>query len=139
MEYRREGNIVVAKFDHGCDLFESLRTLLKEVDREGAIVVAGIGMLKDFKLGYYDSIKDEYQWKEYPEPMELVSIEGSIADDGSIHIHAVVSGEDHIANSGHLKGGDIFNVVEVTLNVFDDIDIKRKLDEDRGSELLSVE
>ncbi len=139
MEYRREGNIVVAKLDHGCDFFESLRGLLKEVGKEGAVVVGGIGMLKDFKLGYYNSFKDEYQWKEYPEPMELVSIEGSIADDGSIHIHAVVSGEDHIANSGHLKGGKVFNVVEVTLNVFEDIDIKRKMDEDRGSELLSVE
>lgn len=137
MEYRREGNILMAKLDHQTDIFDVLSELFK--DTHGAMVVSGIGMLRDFKLGYYDSESGEYQWKEYQDCMELLSLCGSAAKDGSIHLHAVVSGEDHAAVGGHLKGGTIHNVVELTAIVPDKIELNRRFNEVTGSELLSVE
>ncbi len=137
MEYRREGNILMAKLDHETDIFEVLTELFK--DTQGAMVVSGIGMLKDFQLGYYDSESGEYQWKDYPDGMELLSLCGSAAKDGSIHLHAVVSGEDHAAVGGHLKGGMIHNVVELTAIVPEKVKLNRRLNDETGSKLLSVE
>ncbi len=137
MEYRREGNILMVKLDHGTDIFDALSDLFK--DTQGAMVVSGIGMLKDFQLGYYDSESGEYQWKEYHDCMELLSLCGSAAKDGSIHLHAVVSGQDHAAIGGHLKGGMIHNVVELTAIVPEKIRLQRKLDERTGTKLLSIE
>ncbi len=136
MEYRREGNVLMAKLDHETELFQVLAELFK--DSPGGMVVSGIGMLKDFRLGYFDSSERGYQWKEYHDCMELLSLCGSVTAT-DIHLHAVVSGEDHKAEGGHLKGGVIHNVVELTAVVPHGITLGRRRDEKTGSVLLSVE
>ncbi len=138
MDYEIEDNVVVAKLDHESDIFQSINKILKDLNRESALIVSGIGMLKDFKLGFYDSVKGEYRWESFDEPMELVTLGGSISDEGTIHLHASVSGEDHVLRGGHLKGGEVFNVVELVMLVFDDMLLTREYDEDRKMDLLSM-
>lgn len=139
MEYKREGNVVAAKLDHGVKFFEALRKILEDIDSESAIIISGIGMLTDFKLGYYDSETGEYSWEEFDEPMEMVSVKGSIAGRESIHLHAALAGKDHVLRGGHLESGRVFNVCELTMLVFDKLRLSRKLDASRDMELLSVE
>lgn len=138
MDYEREGNIITARLDHGEPLFDSLFEILEKEDRESATVISGIGMLTDFRLGYYDDEGDEYIWEGYDEPMELLSLAGSITSLDDIHLHALVAGEDHSAVGGHLGEATVFNVNEITMLVFDEIELGRKTDEERGTEVLSV-
>ncbi len=74
MEYKIEGNILVAKLDHEEDFFESLEKIMSEIEQKSAMVATAIGMLKDFSLGFYNMETGEYEFKEYDEPMELVSV-----------------------------------------------------------------
>lgn len=138
MEYRSEGNTVVAKLDHGADPFGDIKEILSKMGKDGAVVISGIGMIQDFKLGYYDSEEGKYSWEVFHEPMELVSLGGSVSDDGTVHLHASVSGDDHVLFGGHLEGGRVFNVLELVMMVFHDIAIKREYDGDRDMNLLSV-
>ncbi len=138
MDCEIEDNIVVAKLDHETSIFKSMEKILKDLDRESALIVSGIGMLKDFKLGFYNSEKGEYQWESFDEPMELVTLGGSISDEGTIHLHASVSGKDHVLSGGHLEGGEVFNVVELVMLVFNGMVLSREYDEERKMRLLSM-
>jgi len=97
------------------------------------LVLGGIGMLRDFELGYFDG--KEYHKRTFAEPHELVSLQGTVVADGPgtpgiptsetnetgtseggnpiAHLHAVLAGPDLAPVAGHLFGG----VVGVTLEV----------------------
>lgn len=127
----------MAKLDHDTELFSDLHDIFVEFNC--GLIVSGIGMLKDFKLGFYDSDTGTYEWEEYSECMELLSLNGSITADETIHLHAVVSGRDHIARGGHLEGGRVHNIVEITGLLLDTIILRRLMDEFSGAELLTIE
>ncbi|MFW6038241.1 MAG: PPC domain-containing DNA-binding protein [Candidatus Saliniplasma sp.] len=137
MQFKKEGNILVAKLDDGADIFDTLREIMDRIGERSAMLISGIGMITDFKLGYYNSETGDYEWEQYAEPMELLSMKGSFTADGTIHIHAEVSGPDHDVKGGHLDGGRVFNVNEITMLVFDEIEMIRELDEIRDMTLLA--
>lgn len=138
MEYNIEGNILVAKLDHEDDFFGSLEKIMSEIEQRSAVLVTAIGMLKDFSLGYYNMEKGEYEFKEYEKPMELVSAQGSITEEGSIHVHAQLADEDHDVHGGHLEEAKVCNVNEITMLVFNDMRMTRERDEELDTDLLSV-
>ncbi len=138
MEYKIENQVLIAKLDDGDDLFQAIEVMMNEIDYGSAVVVSAIGMLNDFKLGFYDKETGEYEWEEYDEPKELLSIKGSVTEDGSKHLHAEIAGRDHDVSGGHLDGGKVFNVTELTLLLFKDLKLTRERDEDLEMDLLSV-
>lgn len=138
MEYNIENNMLVAKLDDGEDLFESLDKIMGEIEQDSAFVIGAIGMLKDFKIGFYDKESGEYRWEEFSEAKELLSLKGSITADNTVHLHVQVAGEDHEVYGGHLEGGEVFNVTELSMFVFDDIELLRKRDAELDTDLLSV-
>ncbi len=138
MEYNIEGNVLVAKLDDGMDLFEALENIMDEIEQDSAAVVSGIGMIRDFKTGFYDKETGTYDWMEVSEPKELLSLKGSITEEGSMHLHVEAAGKDHDVFGGHLEGGEVYNVVELTMLVFNDLELKRVMDEELDTELLSV-
>jgi len=62
----------VVRFQDGEDLVEILRGL----ESEAALIVAGIGMLRDVTLGYWNN--SEYESHAYPGPAELLSLQGNV-------------------------------------------------------------
>lgn len=138
MEYEIENNMLVAKLDDGDDLFESLDKMMDEIEQDSAFVIGAIGMLKDFKVGFYDKESGDYSWDEFNEAKELLSLKGSITADDTVHLHVEAAGEDHKVFGGHLEGGRVFNVAELTMFVFDDIELLRKRDAELDTDLLSV-
>ena len=114
--------MIVAKLDHGEDLFGSIEKLIEEHGLESALVLSGIGMLSDFTLGYFN--QKEYEWKHIEEPMELVSLHGSIAG-GSIHLHCAVVGPDHMVRGGHLKEARVCVLNELVIRRLDRIKLGR--------------
>lgn len=138
MEYEIEDNVLVARLDDGEDFFGSLDTIMSEIDQKCGVLVTAIGMLHDFKLGYYDSESGEYEWEEFEEPMELVSVNGSITEDGEMHMHAEVADDSHEVMGGHLEEAEVWNVNEITMLVFDDMKMKKKKNERLDMNLLSL-
>jgi len=95
---------------------EAVLSGLEALPIESAIVVCGIGMLRDFELGYWNG--ETYERHRCTEPVELVSLQGNIAPCGDqriVHLHACVAKRDGSTLGGHLFAGTVHNTAEILL------------------------
>jgi hypothetical protein len=125
MQYKREGNIVVAKFTEGA-ILENLSDLVRALNAHAALILNGIGMLAGAKIGYFDG--ERYVEEVFEKPMELLSLQGNIGErDGEcvIHAHATLAGSDHLVKGGHVLGGSVCVVNEIALALLPDVAITR--------------
>ncbi len=118
--------LIVAKFDHGTDIMQQLSILARDNDLSAGIVISGIGMLRDFQLGFFDG--ETYQKHSIVEPHELVSMQGTVAmvdDEPFFHIHASVAGQDHALKGGHLFSGTVHVTCELSVLKVEDLSMYR--------------
>jgi len=111
IEARTDRDAVVRMMD-GEDLISGLSSL----GVDSAIVLCGIGMLREFELGYWNG--EAYERHRFVAPVELVSLQGTIASlDGErvIHLHACVAQQDGTTRGGHLFAGTVHNTAEIAL------------------------
>ncbi len=134
MKFKTESNIVIAKLDDGEDFFESIERIVKECNISSGIVLSGIGQLKNFELGYFDGKK--YVRKTFEKPMELVSMQGSIA--GTFHIHCALADEKQNVYGGHLFKGVVGVVNEIVILKLNKIKLKREKDKKTGLKPLKI-
>lgn len=97
-----DGDAVIAKLDDGDDLFASIKALATEHRIQNGMIMWGIGMLRDFEIGYFNG--KEYERARYLEPMELLALHGSYAGDSEpqLHLHVAAAGREHEVVGGHL-------------------------------------
>lgn len=100
------GRTIILRLDPGDFVLESIRKVLKETGVTEGYVVSGIGTLDHCVLHMvtttgYPPVECYPEWND--EPLELVSIDGIIAD-GEPHLHTVISNSDK-AVGGHLEPG----------------------------------
>jgi hypothetical protein len=115
----RDGDKLAIKLDHGDDLFSSLYRIAEEESVHAGYVVAGIGMLRGSRVGYFHG--DRYEQRTFEEPRELVSLQGSIATmDGkpNAHLHVGLAGRDHQVVGGHLFQATVQITNEIMILVF---------------------
>lgn len=75
---------------------------------------------------------------EKEEPFEIVSVTGTLSEDG-VHIHISVSDKEGNTIGGHLKDGCIVNTTaEICFIEFDNLKFKRVYDEETGYNELVV-
>ena len=121
MQSAIDSNVVVLKLTDGDDLFKSLGAATDKYKIYSGIIVSGLGMLREFELGYFEP--GGYKTKYFEEPHELVSMTGSIVyvdkkhkDDVFMpHIHCAVGDSDHRVWGGHLNKGTVNVVNEITI------------------------
>lgn len=133
MEYREKGGLILVRLFQNEDLFESLTQLCEACEVKTAIVLSGIGMLKQAELGFFVR-KGEYSSVHFPEPMELVSLSGNIiaqGDDLHFHMHAVLARSTKEAIAGHLSKGKV-NVTNEIVILKTDIPALREMDDSTG-------
>lgn len=96
MEVGRSGQSMILRLDHGEDILASIQEAVKD-ERSTLMITAGLGMISDFELGYFD--RGNYIRKSFDEPHELLALQGSVAVEGEprIHIHATVANTEHHA------------------------------------------
>ncbi|MDI6916391.1 MAG: DUF296 domain-containing protein [Thermoplasmatales archaeon] len=135
MKLKIESNIVVVKLDDGEDFFESMEKIVKSCNISSGMVLSGIGQLKNFELGYFDGKK--YVRKTFKKPMELVSMQGSIA--GTFHIHCALADEHQNVYGGHLFKGIVSVVNEITILKLNKIKLRREEDKKTGLKTLEIE
>ena len=133
MEYRESSGLIFVRLHQNEDLFENLTKVCKECDLKVGIVVSGIGMLKQAELNYYVE-SGRYSPILLPEPLELVSLTGSIVhQDGEchVHVHAVLARESKETIAGHLSRGKV-NVTSEIVILKTDVPARREMDPATG-------
>ncbi len=123
--YLKENNVIIAKFVDG-DIIENITSFAEKEGIRSGIILNGVGMLENAIIGYFDG--EKYIKAEIKEPAELVSLQGNIGnEDGKpvIHAHVSLACMDHLLRGGHLLGGKVKVVNEISMLVFEKIEIKR--------------
>ncbi len=106
---------------------EQLPDVLLQLGTRGAAIVAGVGMLRNVVLGYWDGAR--YVEEPLDEPVELLSFQGNIGDLDDrpvVHAHVVVGRQDLSALGGHLLRATVHNTVELVLLALPGVHLVRK-------------
>lgn len=114
----------VVRLQDGEDLVDALRGL----GSDSALILSGIGMVRDVELGYWNG--SEYEIHSYPDPAELLSLQGNLATDDAgqriAHVHLALSRQDGSVRGGHLVAATAHNTLEMGLLPLEGIALDRK-------------
>ena len=120
----KRGTEWVLRFQDGEDLMDRLRGIASD----SALILLGIGMVRDAELGYWDGT--EYQIRRCVAPCELIALQGNLARDASgaqvAHVHVSLAREDGTVIGGHLVRAIVHNTVEMALRPLQDVVLERK-------------
>jgi len=138
MEIARKGSILALRLEHGEDVLASIDEAVKE-ERSTMFIFAGLGMVTEFELGYFDN--GMYVTRSFPEPHELVSMQGSVAVHGQprVHPHVCVASREHVAFGGHLLRGKVWMSNEIVLVRMEGQESRRIRDEAKRVGILHYE
>lgn len=128
----------ILRLDNGEDIIESILKSVRD-SRSTMMVCAGLGMITDFELGYFDN--GNYISKSYPEPHELLSIQGVISGYGEhrVHIHVSVADREHRMFGGHLLRGKVWMTNEIGILRLDGVRSTREYDEEKKVATLNLQ
>jgi len=101
----RVGEIITLRLDQGEDVLGSIEAAARDKGIHSGIVLSGIGTLDRARLHYITGTgyPPANEFVEYEGPIELVSIDGIIAEQVP-HLHTCISIEDK-TYMGHLEPG----------------------------------
>ena len=112
IEARNAGEWVVRLQDG-----ENVTDVLRGLESDSALILTGIGMVRDVKLGFWNG--SEYEVHAYPKPADLLSLQGNLAVDDAgeriAHVHISLSRQDGSMRGGHLVAATVHNTLEMGL------------------------
>jgi len=114
----------IVRLQDGEDVVETLRDL----DAASAVILTGIGMVRDAELAYWNG--HAYATHAHSDPSELVSLQGNVALDETgarvVHAHACLAGPGGATAGGHLVRATVHNTLELTLLPLNAIALDRR-------------
>jgi len=131
MEFTQGGNVknfLIIRFDWGDLFLKTLNEVLAQQKIRSGIVTSGIGSLSFSSFHVITRTQQPQEDKFYniETPMELSNIQGIVAD-GKPHLHAgFYDCANNIMYAGHIEPGCKVCYVELSLAVFEDINIYRQ-------------
>jgi len=140
MQSKEKGGLIFIRLFPGEDIYQSLKKACQKHRVKTAVVLSGIGQLKKFKLGYFKE-KGDYAPQEFEKPHELLSLMGSISNQGgdyNFHLHVALGNETKGVVGGHLIKGTVEVTNEIVL-LKTDLAITRKLEESSGLQGMFLE
>ena len=116
MRYKSSGQTLIVKLEDGEKVPDGVVRACEVSDLRMGWVHSGIGILRDFTLGYYT--RDGYIKRTFEEPYELLSLTGTVTLDAKvpIHLHASLAGSDYKVVGGHLFSGTVTNLNEILIH-----------------------
>ncbi len=134
-----EGDLLLVKLEDGEDVHARLVEVCEEHDFKCGWVLGGIGILRQFTLGYFTG--KEYLKQYFEEPHELLSMSGSVTLDAKvpIHLHCSVSSKTFEAYGGHLFEGKANVLNEILVRGFDRMKLGRVLNAKTGYYELDID
>ncbi len=140
MHSKQEKDLIFIRLFPVENIHEKLEEVCRKYQVNTAVVISGIGQLKDFKLGYFKQ-KGNYTPQYFKTPHELLSLEGNIAkqdEEYIFHLHAVLGNKDKEVVGGHLIEG----LVEITNEIVllkTDVKVYRKIEDITGLKGMFLE
>jgi len=140
MQTKEKKGLIFIRLFPNEDIFERLEEACRKYDVKTAVVLSGIGQLKEFCLGYFKK-KGDYTPQEFITPCEMLSLEGNISKQGgdyNFHLHIILGNKDKSVIGGHLIKGRVEVTNEIVL-LRTDIEIRRELEENTGLKGMFLE
>jgi uncharacterized protein len=104
----------------GDDLLECLKQLARETNLRAGFFT-GLGAACDVQIAYWDMERREYLRSELDGDQEIGVLTGNISQlEGQpfVHAHAVLSGHDFLARTGHVMRARVSATVEIFVHDF---------------------
>ncbi|WP_308654924.1 DNA-binding protein [uncultured Anaerococcus sp.] len=140
MEYKRFENKIIARFDRGEEVHETLKKIaIKENIKLAAI--SAIGATDDFTIGVYKVDDKSYTEKNFQGIFEILAINGTITtkdDKYYPHLHISVADDKGNGLGGHLIKANISVTCEMVIDIIDGR-VGRKMDDDIGINLFDFQ
>ena len=137
MDYRKFGNVIVARMDRGEEILEQIKIIaLKENIKLASI--SALGATDDFTVGVYNVDEKKYYSNEFKGNFEIVSLTGTINTmNGEFytHVHMSAGNEKGEVFGGHLNRAVISATCEMIITLVDG-NIDRYRDENIGLNLF---
>ena len=133
MDYRRFGNTVIARFDRGEEILDSLRSVAEKENIRLASVSA-LGAVDDFTVGVYKVDEQKYYSNSFSGWFEIVSLTGTISTMNGeyyAHLHMSAGNDRGEVFGGHLNRARISATCELVITVIDGT-VERQKDENVG-------
>lgn len=113
---KREKHITVIRFDRGERFPGALADYCSANGVQSGVILGGIGMLRDSKIGRYDG--REYSTTVLEDSLEVLSLQGNISlkeGEPFVHLHVTLADHDFTARGGHLFEAAVSMVIELAL------------------------
>lgn len=139
MQSKEKDNLIFVRLFTG-DLHQNLEEVCRKHRVETAVILCGMGQLKNFQLGYFKG-KGNYTPEEFAKPHGLISLTGHISNQEGkydLHMHAALGDEDKDVVGGHLIKAEVEISIEVVL-LKTDIKFRRTLNETTGAIAMSLD
>ena len=137
MDYRKFGNVIVARMDRGEEILEQIKIIaLKENIKLASI--SALGATDDFTVGVYNADEKKYYSNEFKGNFEIVSLTGTINTmNGEFytHVHMSAGNEKGEVFGGHLNRAVISATCEMIITLVDG-NVDRYRDENIGLNLF---
>ena len=133
MQTGQHDNLIFVRLFPDEDVYDRLEEICNKYEIETAVVLSGLGQMKNFQLGYFKE-KGNYVPQIFKEPHELLSLTGIISkgeDEYNFHLHASFGNEQKQVFGGHFIAGKVAVTNEIVL-LKTDMKVKRKLEESTG-------
>ena len=121
MDYRKFGNVIVARMDRGEEILEQIKIIaLKE--NINLAVISALGATDYFSVGVYNVDEKKYYSNEFKGNFEIVSLTGTINTmNGEFytHVHMSAGNEKGEVFGGHLNRAVISATCEMIITLVD--------------------
>lgn len=131
-------NATLLVLNRGEELHAKLQEFAREHELNGAWV-QGLGGSGAMTLGYYNLTEHAYEWQEFSDNLEILSLQGNLAwVDGEPfwHVHGTFGGRDFASVGGHVKEMAVGLTCELLITPLD-ARLTRVFDDETGLKLLS--
>lgn len=140
MEYRRAGNVIVARLDQGEKVKESIHAI-SVAENIQAGTVTGLGAIRDPEISFYHLDTQEYETQSFDDDFEVLSLNGTLTTvngEPHEHLHIVLGKADFTTLGGHLEDATVSVTMEVSITIIDNY-LTRQLDTNVGLETIKFD
>jgi uncharacterized protein len=131
--------VLAFRLTPGADLRAELERFTREHGLAAGCILTCVGSLARARLRMPSGAGEATAYAEFDEPMEIVSLAGTLSPDG-LHMHIALSRRDGSCVGGHLVEGCVVNTTaELVVGELPDLAFRRRLDPATGFKELSVE
>lgn len=137
MEYRKFGEVIIARIDKGEEILEKVKELALKEDIKLASVRA-LGATNEFIVGVFKTKEKKYYSNEFKGDFEIVSLTGTINTmNGEFysHIHFSAGNDKGEVFGGHLNKAIVSATCEMVIQIING-KVDRKFDDEIGLNLF---